>query len=67
MNIIIDETDRTEGIIRKALTPALHSELLDETHRMLEAGAIIEDIVWMLHPGAGIAERRQELEGERSR
>lgn len=60
MRTIVDDSGYAESIIRRALTRSLHSDLISETTRMVEAGADIEDVVWLLGPGVGFADRRQD-------
>ncbi len=61
VSIIVSEEHNTFLLEFFRAHPALHDELMVETRRMLDATARIEDIVWMLHPGGAIADRRQEL------
>lgn len=49
---------RGEAVIRKHLPRELHLALIEETHRMLEAGAKIEEILWLLSDSGGMADHR---------
>lgn len=60
MKHVIDDTGAAAAIIRLHLPRDRHLQLIRETHEMLEAGASIEDIVWIISPSAAIADRRQE-------
>lgn len=63
MKHVVDDSGAAEAIIRKHLPIDRHLQLIQETHEMLEAGAAIEDIVWVISPTAAMADRRQEAIG----
>ena len=64
VKLVIDDTGGSDAIIRRRLQSdrPLHLRLIEETHRMMQAGAVIEDIVWMLSEHGGTADRRQHWE-----